>query len=48
MKLKFLNFIFLHKLEVFFVFTKIKHKIDLDATYFKLHVTILKFPTIEI
>ena len=48
MKLKFLNFIFLHKLEVFFVFIKIKHKIDLDATYFKLHVTTLKFPTIEI
>ena len=25
-----------------------KHKIDLDATYFKLHLTIIKFPTLEI
>ena len=24
-----------------------KHKIDLDATYFKLHLTIIKFPTVE-
>ena len=35
MKLKILNFI-------------LKHKIDLDATYFKLHLTIIKFPTLEI
>ena len=25
-----------------------KHKIDLDATYFKLHLTVIKFPTPEI
>ena len=30
------------------VFIEIKHKIDLDATYFKLHLTIIKFPTLEI
>ena len=47
MKLKILNLIFLHKLEVFLVFIEIKHKIDLDATYFKLHLIIhlIKFPT---
>ena len=27
------------------VFTEIKHKMDLDATYFKLHSIIIKFPT---
>ena len=25
-----------------------KHKIDLDATCFKLHLTVIKFPTPEI
>ena len=25
-----------------------KHEIDLDATYFKLHLTIIEFPTLEI
>ena len=25
-----------------------KHKIDLDATYFKLHLTIIEFLTLEI
>ena len=49
MKLKILNLIFLHKEEVFWVFIekKKKKKIDLDATYFKLHLTIVKFPTLE-
>ena len=32
----------------FFVFSEIKHQTDLDATYFKLHLTIIKFPTLEI
>ena len=39
---------FLHKLKVFLVFTEIKHKVDLDATYFKDHSTIIKFPSLEI
>ena len=30
------------------VFIEIKHKTDLDATYFKLHLIIIKFPTLEI
>ena len=29
-------------------FFEIKHKIDLDAIYFKLHSIIIKFPTQEI
>ena len=33
---------------MFLVFIEIKHKIDLDATYLKLHLTIIKFPTVEI
>ena len=32
---------------IFFVFIEITHKINLDATYFKLHFTIIKFPTLE-
>ena len=32
----------------FWYLLKKKHKIDLDATYFKLHLTIIKFPTLEI
>ena len=48
MKLKILNFIFLHKWEVFLVFIKMKHKIDLDATYLKPYLTIIKFLTQEI
>ena len=47
MKFKILNFIFLQKSEAFLVFIEIKHKIDLDATYFKLHLTIIKFPTLK-
>ena len=27
---------------------EIKHKIDSDATYFNPHLTIIKFPTLEI
>ena len=46
MKLKVLNFIFLRTLEVSLVFIEIKHKLDLDATYSKLHVTIIKFPSL--
>ena len=30
------------------VFIEIKHKIGSDVTYFKLHLTIIKFPTPEI
>ena len=30
------------------VFIEIKHKIDSDATYFNPHLTIIKFPTLEI
>ena len=30
------------------MFTEMKHKIDLDAIYFKVHSTIIKFPTLEI
>ena len=30
------------------MFLEIEHKIDLDAPYFKLHSTIIKFPTLEI
>ena len=30
------------------MFIKIKHNIDLDITYFKLHLTIIKFTTLEI
>ena len=48
MKLKILDFIFVHKGEVFLVFLEIKHKIDLHATYFKLHLNKIKFPTLEI
>ena len=33
---------------MFLVFIEIKHKIDLDTTSFKLHLTIIKFPTLEI
>ena len=29
------------------VFIEVKHKIDFYATYFKLHETIIKFPTLE-
>ena len=32
----------------FWYLLKKKHKIDLDATYFKLHLTIIKFHTLEI
>ena len=48
MKLKILDFIFVHKEEVFLVFIEIKHKIDLHATYFKLYLTKIKFSTLEI
>ena len=48
MKLKILNFIFLHKQEVFLICNEIKHKIDLDAAYFKLNLSIIKFPALEI
>ena len=48
MKLKILNFIFVRKGEVFLVFLETKHKIDLHVTYFKLHFTKIKFPTLEI
>ena len=41
-------FFFFFALELFLVFIEIKHKIDLDATYFKLHLTIIKFSTLEI
>ena len=44
----FFFFFFLHKQEVLLVFIKIKHKIDLDATYFKLHLSIIKCLTLEI
>ena len=47
MKLKILNFIFLPKSEVFLVFIEIK-QIDLDTTYLALHLTIIKFPILEI
>ena len=30
------------------MFLEIEHKIDLDAPYFKLHLTMIKFPTLEI
>ena len=43
-----LIFFFFFALELFLVFIEIKHKIDLDATYFKLHLTIIKFSTLEI
>ena len=33
---------------MFLVFIEIKHKTDLDATSFKLHLTVIKFPTLEI
>ena len=33
---------------MFLVFIEMKYKIDLDATYFKLHLTVIKFPTLEI
>ena len=33
---------------VLLAFFEIKHKIDLDAIYFKLHSIIIKFPTQEI
>ena len=38
----------MHNQEVFLVFIEIKHKIGSDVTYFKLHLTIIKFPTPEI
>ena len=47
MKFKILNFIFLNKSEAFLAFIEIKHKIDFDATYFKLRLTIIKFPTLK-
>ena len=47
MKLETLNFIFLHK-EVFLIFNEIKHKTDLDVAHFKLNLSIIKFPTLEI
>ena len=46
-KFKIVNFIFLHKSEAFLVFIEIKHKIDLDSTYLKLHLTLIKFPTLK-
>ena len=30
------------------VFIEIKNKIDLDVTYFKAYLTIIKFPTLKI
>ena len=48
MKRKILNFIFVHKEEVFLVFIEMKHKIEIHATYFKLHLTKINFPTLEI
>ena len=47
MKLKILNFIFFCISKKYFWYL-LKQKIDLDATYFKLHLTIIKFPTLEI
>ena len=47
MKLEILNFVFAYVRSIL-VFIEIKHKIDLDATYFKLHLTIIKFPTLEV
>ena len=47
MKFKILNFIFLHKSEAILVFIEIKHKIDLDSIYFKLHLTLITFPTLK-
>ena len=35
-------------LSVSYGYVEIKHKIDLDASYFKLHLIIIKFPTLEI
>ena len=35
-------------LNLFLVFIEIKRKIDIGATYFKLHLIIIKFPTLEI
>ena len=47
-KLKILNFTFYVSKKYFLVFIEIKHKIDLEARYFKLHLTTIKFPTQEI
>ena len=35
-------------MKFFLAFVVIRHKINLSATYFKLHLTIIKFPTLEI
>ena len=51
MKLKIFNYnlIFCISKKYFcLVLIEIKHKIDLDATYFKFDLAIIKFPTLEI